>query len=526
MARRDASIGITFFGRDASASATMKKLGNNAETTQKKMQEFGKKSAKAIAAVAVAAAGAAVAIGVDAVKAAIEDEKSARVLAKTLGNVTNATKAQVAAVEDYISKTSLALGIQDDKLRPAYARIVRSTKNATEAQKLLNLSLDISSATGKDVETVAAAIGKAYDGNSASLGRLGLGVDSAILKSKDFNKIYGSLRENFKGFAEQEANTNEGKLRRLAVAMDEMREGIGYLLLPIFEKLVSVMQFLQPIIDNKIMPALQKFFGELEKSKGIETAFGKIQVVIARFGEYFQAEILPRLEAFWGWIQTVLVPGIKSFLGPIIEGLQNAFGSIGKAIEDNREQIDAFAGAIVTVATWIVQNVFPVLGQLGKFLLEVVGERIAKIIGLFGTLVDFFRSEQFKAIANTFTAPFRAAFSWVAKAWNATLGGMEFSIPDWLPIPGAGHTWTLPKLPESIPALAKGGIVRQPTMALIGEAGPEAVVPLGKGMGGGMVVNVHVAGSVIRERDLAVRVRDEMAQMLRRRGLDPAVLGV
>ena len=76
--------------------------------------------------------------------------------------------------------------------------------------------------------------------------------------------------------------------------------------------------------------------------------------------------------------------------------------------------------------------------------------------------------------------------------------------------------------------LANGGIVNSPTIAMIGEAGPEAVIPLSKmgGMGGGMNVVVNVQGSVVQEKDLAVTVRDNIAQLMRRRGLDPAILGV
>lgn len=175
-------------------------------------------------------------------KLAAEDEKSSRQLQKTLQNVTKATDAQVASVEDYISKTSLALGIQDDKLRPAFGRLVRSTEDATEAQKLLNLALDISAGTGKDLDSVTNALGKAYDGNTNALGRLGLGIDQSILKTGDFNKVYADLATRFDGFAKGEAATTEGSFARLTVAIDEAKESIGVGFLPIIEKLVPKLQ--------------------------------------------------------------------------------------------------------------------------------------------------------------------------------------------------------------------------------------------------------------------------------------------
>jgi len=80
----------------------------------------------------------------------------------------------------------------------------------------------------------------------------------------------------------------------------------------------------------------------------------------------------------------------------------------------------------------------------------------------------------------------------------------------------------------TIPLLAEGGIVTKPTLAMIGEAGTEAVIPLSKmgNMGGGINVVVNVQGSVIKEQDLAVTVRDGIAQLMRRRGLNPSILGV
>jgi hypothetical protein len=60
-------------------------------------------------------------------------------------------------------------------------------------------------------------------------------------------------------------------------------------------------------------------------------------------------------------------------------------------------------------------------------------------------------------------------------------------IPSWVPVIG-GKGFDFPQMPE-IPALAEGGIVKRPTLALVGEAGPEAVIPLNRAMGGGMAGN-------------------------------------
>jgi len=237
-----------------------------------KLGDALKVGAAAFLALGTAAATAAVKIGVDSVKAAIEDEKAQRNLAKTLENVIGATKEQTAEVEKYITAQSLSLGVSDDKLRPAYARLIRSTKDVKEAQKALNIAMDISSATGQDLDTVTSALGKAYDGNSASLGKLGLGIDKAILKSGDMDKITKTLAETFKGFAEQEANTLEGRFARISIAINEAKESLGAALLPVVEKFAK-------FATETLVPAIQGIVDGLtgQKKKGLVPSLGMFE---------------------------------------------------------------------------------------------------------------------------------------------------------------------------------------------------------------------------------------------------------
>lgn len=224
-------------------------LAKGLQDAQTGVQKMSKSINRAAQVASVALAGL-TAVAVDFAKAAAEDEQSARVLAQTLKNTTGATEAQTQAVEDYIAATSLALGIQDDKLRPSLGRLLRSTEDVAEAQKLLNLALDISAATGKDVDAVSNALGKAYDGNAVALGRLGLGVDSSILKSKDFGVVYDDLAKKFDGFAKTEAATTQGSFARLTVAVDEAKESIGYGLLPFVGPLADSLARLAPIVEE------------------------------------------------------------------------------------------------------------------------------------------------------------------------------------------------------------------------------------------------------------------------------------
>jgi hypothetical protein len=85
----------------------------------------------------------------------------------------------------------------------------------------------------------------------------------------------------------------------------------------------------------------------------------------------------------------------------------------------------------------------------------------------------------------------KAVFNGIASAWNNSVGKIKFTVPSWVPGVG-GKGFDMP----NIPMLADGGIVTGPTLALIGEAGPEAVVPLDRmGSMSGGDVNIYVQGA-------------------------------
>lgn len=215
-----------------------------------KMEKFGKVAAAAFAAAAAAAAAYAVKLAVDGVKAAIEDEAAQLRLANALKNVTGATEAQISAVEQQILKTSLATGVADDQLRPALQRLATATGSVTESQDLLNLALDISAATGKSVETVSNALAKAYEGNTSSLSRLGVGLSTAEIKTLGLEGTVKQLADTFGGAATVQANTFEGQIARLKVGFDEAKESVGAALLPTLQKLLDY--FINTVIPKFI----------------------------------------------------------------------------------------------------------------------------------------------------------------------------------------------------------------------------------------------------------------------------------
>ena len=215
----------------------------------KQLDGAAAKAKFAMKAMAVTGAAAIAALGVTAFQAgqklaefarmAADDEKGQKQLALSIRASTKATDAQIAAVEDWIDTTQRAVGVADDELRPAYARIIRSTRDFEKAQRLLRLALDVSAATGKPLKTVTEALSKAYDGSMTALGKLGLGYDKAKLKGMEFNDVQKDLEKRFSGAALDNANTFEGVMARFSITMDELKESLGKAVLPYMKRLAE-----------------------------------------------------------------------------------------------------------------------------------------------------------------------------------------------------------------------------------------------------------------------------------------------
>ena len=204
------------------------------ETTGEKAQYALRKAALPAAAALTGLAAAATI----ATKAAAEDAKAQQLLALALRNSTGATDAQIAANEKYIATTERAAAVSDDQLRPALGNLVRATGDVTQSQQLLNLALDISAATGRDLESVSIALAKASQGQATALQRLGVPLDEALVKTKDFEGIVSVLTDTFSGAAAAAADTFEGRMRKISIAIDNTKENIGNALIPVLEKLL------------------------------------------------------------------------------------------------------------------------------------------------------------------------------------------------------------------------------------------------------------------------------------------------
>jgi hypothetical protein len=307
-----------------------------------KLEKFGKVAAVAFAAAAAAAAAYAGKLAIEGVKAAIEDEAAQLRLANALKNVTGATNDQIAAIEQQILKTSLATGVADDQLRPAYQRLAIATGDVTKSTDLLKLALDISAATGKSVEAVSNALGKAYEGNTGALGRLGVGLSTAEIKSLGLEGTMLKLADTFGGAATTQANTFEGQLARLRVGFDEAKESIGARLLPI----------LQQTLDYVVNTAIPQFI------KFKDNALKPIQDAIENNREGF--------EKFVAFLKNFVIPILINTFGNALETIGKVAGATITIISKVTSFISSAVGAAIDGINALIRayNKIPLLPDI------------------------------------------------------------------------------------------------------------------------------------------------------------------
>ena len=343
----------------------------NADDATRSAGDRIKDGFKAVGVAALAAGAAvgafAVKLAVDGVKAAIEDEAAQIRLATALKNTTNATNDQIAAIEEQILQTSLATGVADDQLRPALGRLAIATGDSAKAQDLLNLALDISAATGKDLETVSNALGKAYEGNTASLGRLGIGLSAAEIKTLGLEGTVKQLSDTFGGAAATQAETFQGRMARLTVAIDETKEGIGAALLPILTELFGY-------VNTYVVPIVTKLASSFE---------GGVSPAVDRARSIFQDFFLPAIKEVWEFLQNLFTP--------VLSVLAAGYRSVFKTVEQNAESLKPLLNLLKAVWAFIKDFLAPVLGTALKAAFLVIANTIEIVIKALARFIDFVR---------------------------------------------------------------------------------------------------------------------------------------
>lgn len=295
----------------SNAVTNLDKLGKTSETSLSGMDklkgafgQLGSVAAVGSIAGAGAALGVAAHMAIDFAKAAEEDVRAQKLLESTIRNTTSATAEQISGTDEYITKLSMASTVADDQLRPALATLTRSTGDLGSAQKLLNLSLDVSAGTGADLGSVSEALSKAVQGNTKSLRALTPELGKLIKDGASANEIFGALSETYRGQAQEFASNNA--FGQISIAVQEAKETIGTAFLPAIQAAAN-------LIKNDFGPAMEAL------GPYINAVALSIEITSAGLGEFAHAvgAVKDSFDALPGPMKAVLSPisAIGGFFG-------------------------------------------------------------------------------------------------------------------------------------------------------------------------------------------------------------------
>lgn len=417
-----AELSILITAKDL-ASGVLKSASGNVQASSINMR----------AALAAAGAGAATLTGLlaDLAREGAADAASMEAVRVAVENAGGAWEAAGPALDEFLNNMRDTRAIADDELKPALASLIAVTGDYEQSMQLATLAADLARGKNMDLGTAAQLVGKVAQGNTAILQRYGI----VLGENATAEEALAELQRRFAGQAEAYGQTAQGQMEILSLRIGDFRETIG-----------------------QAMGPAMTFVGLLP---GLSTGFSAIGAVVGT--------ILPVFPGLAATLTGTVIPAIGATiaaLGPVlvpIAAVGAAVGLLAMAWSNNWFDIQGrTAAAVSTVSGWLV-GLQAISGEIWAGIVETYRTAINAIIGFINGLISAWNAIELRIPGFSVEIP-RVDIPGVG-----TIGGGSLGWP--------GVTVGTPDIPL-IPTLATGGIVTRPTLALIGEAGPEAVVPL------------------------------------------------
>jgi hypothetical protein len=407
----------------------------------KQLETVGQKAQFALKKAVVPAAAALAGLGGFLVTAA-KGAEDARIANEKLGSVLDtmgfgAATDRVSAYAESLEKT---VAVDADVIKATQTKLA-TFSNLTKTVGKAGGAFD--RATKAALDMAAAGFGTA-EGNAVQLGKA----------LQDPIKGIAALAKSGVTFTEQEKE----KIRTLTES----------------GKLLEAQEIILKSIEGQVGGTAEASASSFDKMKfslaGVSDTFGEMLLPVID-------AVAPKLAAFSEWAQKN--PGLMKIAVITIGALTAAVVALNIAMSLNPVSLIVIGIGLLIAGLAVAYTKF---------------EGFRKIVNLVFDGIKF-GFEILMAYFKTLLGVYKGIFNGFASIWNNTIGKIQIKIPDIKGLPGRGKTFGVP----NIPMLAEGGIVTSATLAVVGEKGPEAVIPLDRagefGMGGGgNNVTIHVNG--------------------------------
>ena len=518
-------------------TSRLSSAGRDIEQQGGRMQKAAKRVGLAVA--SGFAVGAVVNFGKSAVTAAQESEVATARLDQIFKSMGDTTGKAAEQAEAYASKLSMQIGVEDEAIMSAQALLATFSKVSDETGRQAGI---FDRATAAAADLAAAGFGS-MEGNAKSLGRAlqnptkrltaleksGVSFTESEKERIKTLEASGKITEAQKILLEAvekqvggTAAATATETEKMSVAYGEVSESVGKAMLPLLQKLAPVLVSLGTWMTKhtNVVIALAVAFTVLAASIAVMNVAlmftTSIPIVLLVLGivAAVVALIAVAILLYKNWDK------ITAFMGKAMDRVKDAVSKVFKWIKSNWPLLLAIlTGPIGIAVLLIVRNWDKIVGA-ARAAYNTLKSILSKIGGFFGSIgdgarnaaaavknalngvVDFLNGLKDRVlraagkVADAIKTPLNA----ILRTWN----GLSFTVPKFTlpsvkigPKKFGGGTYGGQSFPfPDIPLLATGGIVTRPTLAMIGEAGPEAVVPLDR-LGGGSLVAIEQV--IVRE---------------------------
>lgn len=362
------------------------------------------------------------------------------------------------------------------------------------------------------------------------------GVISALTGSESLKVAFSAIKrfidESFKPAVRGIFDVFSNVLTAVKRVLDSKRDELK----TVFDAMASAAKVISTVFTEAIVPALKFIFKEggiFDKAFGlaIEIIAGTVKA-IGGIVDGVKAAVRG-VQAFWrgdgGKVFKTVFDAMELAIKPVVTGFQAIVDAVRWLIENiskipkpslpNLPDINPFGSETGKVS--------PVAGVTSKLADEIA---LGRGMGL--TLTSGLRpgdpGDHGRGYAIDMAGPAStmAAFAMAAMGRAGIKDVIFGGLPFWQDNGRRVSTWAgndalrASHLDHAhVSAFAAGGIVTRPTLALIGEAGPEAVVPLNRRQSVGPTINVTVNGWVGNDQDIAEKIRTIFIKK-RRLGVD------
>lgn len=453
----------------------------------------------------------------DVANAAMEEQASMARLGTAVANAGGVWSNLRDSIEGTIASMERTTAFSDNELRDALSLLVAETGDVGEAMNRLPIAADFARGANLDLATSAKLLGKVTDDTVNVLGRYGIHVQ----KGADATEVLALVQQKFSGQAATFADTAAGKMQVFSTQMENLKEKMGTLLLPIIGDLASKATTAIDILGEMfgvITGQSPSAGATLRSALGdpmAEAIMGALANVRESFKKLFSGDIPGFIEdvkaAIGGWIEHLRTIDYDQ-LGQTLAQWGLAFGDwvVNSAIP---ALIENMPKIMLAIAKFLLVDAPLLLGgallQFGKGMAEKIGEAFMSAV-----------NSIWSAIVYAITAAINQIDFWIGP-FHITGHGISFNLPTGNSGPSSSASNDQGNIAFGISPTASGGIVTGPQIRLVGEAGPEAIIPLNQAQGIGQTVylTVNVTGNVTNSEDeLAEKIGNRlMSDMLSQR---------